>query len=160
MKKTRDQVLREIDEAFQAKHAAADQLLWNIKENRIKIEECLAENKDFEPDIVYRFYQQSFKVFDAKRVIDRSVELFERLSPASQSLNEWFTLIVEEAKSKEFDWEKTNPIWLEETRPILEALWHCRYFQEQMLVASDTLDSTPSILPFGWAAVLYLYDLR
>lgn len=159
-KKTKDEVLAELNAAFKQRLALADKLLVNIKENRANIERKLASIGTWEPDIVYRFYHHSFKVFDGKRIVESSVKFFEEISPNDAALNSWFKTIIDEALSKEFDWDKTNPIWLEETRPILEAIWHSRYFLEQMLVAADTLETAPEILPYGWAAVLYLYDLR
>ncbi|MGH9947296.1 MAG: hypothetical protein ACRD6X_08865 [Pyrinomonadaceae bacterium] len=159
-KTTREEVLRELEESFRRKHKRAETLLSSIKENREKIDNCLAAIHEWEPDIVYRFYHHSFKVFDGKRLIDQSVAFFEHISPDTLELNPWFVSIVAEARSKEFDMETTNPIWLSETRPILEAIWHCRYFLEQMAVSADTLGSAPEVLPYGWAAVLYLYNLR
>lgn len=48
-----------------------------------------------------------------------------------------------------------------ETLPVLQAYWQCRYFLEQMLSAADEIGEAPSqMLPYNWAAVLYLYNLR
>ncbi len=138
----------------------SDKLLENIKENRAEIERLCDVFRQLEEDYVYRFYHQSFKVFGATAQIKQAKELFERLAPDLFPLNDWFREIVDEALSKEFDFAKTNQIWLSETRPILEAFWHSKYFLEQMLVAADELEESPQILPSGWAAVLYLYNLR
>lgn len=138
----------------------SDKLLANIKENKAEIERLCDVFKQLEEDYVYRFYHQSFKVFGATAQIKQAKELFERLAPDSFSLNNWFCEIADEAMGKEFDFAKTNQIWLAETRPILEAFWHTKYFLEQMLVAADELEKSPQILPSGWAAVLYLYNLR
>ena len=138
----------------------SNKLLANIKQNKAEIEKLCDIFKGFEEDYVYRFYHQSFKIFGATAQIKQAVELFERLAPDSFPLNEWFCSIADEAIGKEFDFAKTNQIWLAETRPILEAFWHSKYFLEQMLIAADELETSPQILPSGWAAVLYLYDLR
>ena len=138
----------------------SDKLLTNIKENKAEIEKLCDVFRQLEEDYVYRFYHQSFKVFGATEQLRQAKELFERLAPDSFPLNEWFCEIADAAISKEFDFAKTNQIWLAETRPILEAFWHSKYFLEQMLVAADELEKSPQILPSGWAAVLYLYDLR
>lgn len=50
--------------------------------------------------------------------------------------------------------------WLEVTRPMLEAYFHARFFLEMVIQYGEELDQAPAILPSGWAAVLYLYDLR
>ena len=138
----------------------SDKLLANIKENRTEIEKLCKVFRQFEEDYVYRFYHQSFKVFGATAQIKQAKELFERLAPDSFPLNDWFCTIADEAIGKDFDFAKTNQIWLAETRPILEAFWHSKYFLEQMLVAADVLEESPQLLPSGWAAVLYLYNLR
>lgn len=138
----------------------SDKLLANIKENKAEIERLCDVFKQLEEDYVYRFYHQSFKVFGANGQIKEAQELFERLAPDSFPLNDWFREIADEAMGKEFDFAKTNQIWLAETRPILEAFWHTKYFLEQMLVAADELEKSPQILPSSWAAVLYLYNLR
>ena len=138
----------------------SDKLLSNIKANRAELESLCDVFKELEEDYVYRFYHQSFKVFGATAQIKQAKELFERLAPDSFPLNDWFREIADEALSKEFDFAKTNQIWLTETRPILEAFWHSKYFLEQMLIAAEELEKSPQILPSGWAAVLYLYNLR
>jgi len=138
----------------------SDKLLANIKKNKAEIEKLRDVFRRLEEDYVYRFYHQSFKVFGATGQIKQAKELFERLAPDSLPLNDWFCSIADQAIGKQFDFAKTNQIWLVETRPILEAFWHSKYFLEQMLVAADELDESPSLLPSGWAAVLYLYDLR
>jgi len=140
--------------------ALSDHLLANIKRNKAEIERLRDVFRAFEEDYVYRFYHQSFKVFGATTQIRQAVELFQKLAPDSSPLNEWFCLITDEAMSKEFDFDQSNQTWLKETRPILEAFWHSKYFLEQMLVAADELDASPQMLPSGWAAILYLYDLR
>ena len=138
----------------------SDKLLANIKESKAAIGELRDVFKQFEEDYVYRFYHQSLKVFGAVVQIKQAKELFERLAPDSFPLNEWFCSMADAAIGKEFDSAKTNQIWLAETRPILEAYWHSKYFLEQMLVAVDELETSPQLLPSGWAAVLYLYNLR
>ena len=116
--------------------------------------------KSLEEDYVYRFYHQSFKVFSASSQIKQAKELFERLAPDSCPLNDWFRAIADDAIGKEFDAAQTNQFWQAETRPILEAFWHSKYFLEQMLRFGRELEKSPNILPSGWAAVLYLYNLR
>jgi hypothetical protein len=138
----------------------SDKLLANIKENQTEIENLDNVFKSLEEDYVYRFYHQSFKVFSAASQIKQAKELFERLAPDSFPLNDWFRAIADDAIGKEFDAARTNQIWIEETRPILEAFWHSKYFLEQMLRFGRELEKSPNILPGGWAAVLYLYNLR
>ncbi len=138
----------------------SDKLLANIKKNKTEIEKLCDVFRQLEEDYVYRFYHQSFKIFGATAQIKQAKELFEWLAPDSFPLNEWFCSIADTVIGKEFDLAKTNQIWLKERRPILEAFWHSKYFLKQMLIAADELETSPQILPSGWAAVFYLYNLR
>jgi hypothetical protein len=53
-----------------------------------------------------------------------------------------------------------NARWLSETRPILEAFFHARYFLETAVRYAKELEQPPQVLPRGWAALLALYRLR
>lgn len=53
-----------------------------------------------------------------------------------------------------------NKAWLAHTRPIVEAFLHAKYFLEMVVKYGRELDEAPSIMPSGWAAVLYLYQKR
>ena len=157
--KTRAEVLAEIDAAHRRQHALATELLSNIKEHRTAIENKLAWFEREEPDLVYRFYHQSFKVFIMTSLIQSANELFESLAPESTVLNSWYLTITKAAIAKKFD-DTTNQAWFEETLPVTQGFWHAKYFLEQMIASADELDEAPEILPSGWAAVLYLYNLR
>lgn len=142
------------------RHSLATRLLETIKEHKSEIESLFEMFQRLEPEIVYRFYHQSFKVYTATGLVKQAKDLFERLSPDTLPLNSWYSLIADTAISKEFDSTRTNEIWLEETRPILEAFWHSKYFLQHMIESANELETAPQVLPYGWAAVLYLYDLR
>lgn len=75
-----------------------------------------------------------------------------------QPLHPWFREIVARGTGKQFSSEH-NANWTEVTRPILEAFFHARFFLE-MAVRYAELESPPSPLPSGYAALLYLYGLR
>lgn len=70
-----------------------------------------------------------------------------------------FLSIIRDGTGKSFTAE-TNSRWLAETRPIVEAFFHARYFLEMAIRYGKELDEPPSTLPSGWAAMLYLYNLR
>lgn len=74
-------------------------------------------------------------------------------------MNESFTAIVREGTGKIFEREH-NQRWLEVTRPILEAFFHALYFLEMAVRYGKELEQPPAQLPSGWAAFLYLYNLR
>lgn len=67
--------------------------------------------------------------------------------------------IVREGTGKRFAIED-NENWLEATRPILEAFFHARYFLEMAVNYGRILEHPRRVMPSGWAALLYLYNLR
>ena len=80
-------------------------------------------------------------------------------SPRSGPLNTWFVAIVDEGTGREFALEH-NRDWLRNTRPIVEAFLHAKYFLEMVVQYGRELEEPPALLPSGWASVLYLYGLR
>lgn len=137
-----------------------DALLINIKGLLPEIKKLLAHFHSEEEDGVYRFYHQSFKVFHLQPLVRGARDLFIQISPAGAPLNAWFAAICEGALDHEFDSGRTNSMWAAETRPLLEAFWHCKYFLKNMLRYGRELDNAPHMLPSGWAAILCLYNLR
>ncbi len=109
-------------------------------------------------DPVYRFYHQSFKAYSLQSATQRIVEALADLAPERQ-LNRWFMEIVSEGTGKEFTMD-VNQRWTAETRPILEAFFHARFFLEMACKYGRGLESAPTMLPSGWAALLYLFDER
>ena len=123
-----------------------DRLLAETKAKIIEIENLKIRFDAYEEDFVYRFYHQSFKLFYVKDLIRDARNLFEKIAPHGTELNPWFTHIVNDGIEKEFELEKTNPNWLSETRPILEAYWHTRYFVNQLARFGRELDKCPQLL--------------
>jgi hypothetical protein len=109
-------------------------------------------------DPIYRFYHQSWKVYWLQKSTLEIVAALQALAP-DRPLNSWFRTIVECGTGKTFTPED-NKRWLEVTRPIVEAFFHARYFLEMAVGYGKTLDGPPRLLPSGWAALLYLYELR
>jgi len=134
-------------------------LLVNIKARRSELEKLLSECSSHwgYEDSIYRFYHQSFKVFYLQNRTLGIVSELRKLLPG-QDLNEWFLKIVSEGTATGFN-EFSNQAWLEHTRPIVEAFFHAR-FMLQMAVRYMDLKEAPTTLPSGWAALLYLYNLR
>jgi hypothetical protein len=108
-------------------------------------------------DPVYRFYHQSFKVFWLQQQTGNIVRQLRGLLPG-RPLHPWFLQIVRQGTGKEFT-TADNEHWTLATRPIVEAFFHARFFLE-MAVRYASLDSPPRPLPSGYAALLYLYQLR
>lgn len=110
-------------------------------------------------DMIYRFYHQSFKVWYLIPVIEEAVKKLESLLPG-RPLNKWFMQIISEGlKEKDFD-RKFNDDWLKYARPVLEAFFHARFFLEMVIKYGKMMKKPVTLLPSGWAAILYLYDLR
>ncbi|PYQ31944.1 MAG: hypothetical protein DMF56_02265 [Acidobacteria bacterium] len=109
-------------------------------------------------DSVYRFYHQSFKVFGIQQLTLSIRDALRDLLPGVP-LNAQFERIVADGTGKTFTMEM-NARWDAETRPLLEAFFHASYFLDMTIKYGERLDEPPSPLPSGWAAVLYLYNIR
>lgn len=158
--KEHDELLKRLNEEFEKKHKRSIELLSNIKSERERISRLLNRFKSQEPDQIYRFYHQSFKVFIMVPLIEQADKLFRDIAPEGSEINSWYGLIAKGGIGKAFDEQTTNENWLSEVPQILLAFWNAKYFLEQMTVAADELNEAPMTLPSGWAAVLYLYGLR
>lgn len=136
------------------------QLLAAIKSSLPALEELMkrASNHWGYEDPIYRFYHGSFKVFHLQHSTKEIVAALRALLPAVE-LNQMFLSIIRDGSGRSFATE-TNSRWLAETRPIVEAFLHARYFLEMTIRYGKELDEPPSTLPSGWGAVLYLYNLR
>ena len=137
-----------------------ERLLENIRENLPRLELLLADSSSEwqSEDLIYRFYHQSFKVYRLQSITEEMVVVLKDLLPGEE-LNSWFLQIVKEGTGKNFS-NEDNIRWLKETRPILEAFFHARYFLEMAVKYGKSIKSPPDLLPSGWAALLYLYNLR
>ncbi|KAF0246977.1 MAG: hypothetical protein FD180_200 [Planctomycetota bacterium] len=120
------------------------------------LEDC-SSHGDYE-DPVYRFYHASYKAYDVQHSTLRIVAALQALAP-KRKLNSWFLQIVTEGTGKEFDPEH-NQRWQAVVRPILEAFFHARFMLEMAMRYGRTLEHAPNMLPSGWAALLYLFNLR
>ncbi len=135
------------------------ELLGAIRSRRAGLEKLLAECSDHwgYEDPIYRFYHQSFKVVALQSTTVKVVEELRALLPARE-LNDWFVEIVREGTGRDFD-SSWNKAWLVNVRPIVEAFFHARFMLE-MAVCYAGLEEPPQSLPSGWAALLYLFNLR
>jgi len=135
-------------------------LLRRLKEALPRLEAELTQLDAGETSVegVYRFYHQSFKVYRLQDATVRIVELLQSVMP-ERKLNDWFTLIVSQGTGRTFELQD-NKRWLEITRPMVEAFFHARYFLEMAVTQAKQLEGAPSFMPTGWAAVLYLYNMR
>lgn len=141
-------------------HARLERLLiQRLKENRSRLQEMLermSDDRGYE-DAFYRFYHGSFKVYAVQQTTEKAAALLRSLMP-ERKLNLSFETILRDGTGKEFQMDH-NREWHRHTRPILEAFAHAKYMIEMALRYAG-LDEPPHPLPFGWAALLYLCDLR
>jgi len=133
-----------------------DRLKAALPEFEALLDECMSHW--IYEDYVYRFYHQSFKVYLLQESTLRVVEKLRALSP-DREFNEWFEQIIDDGTGKTFAMED-NKNWLGVTRPILEAFFHARYFLEMAVKYGRELEYPPRTMPSGWAALLYLFNLR
>jgi len=111
-----------------------------------------------EEDGFYRFYHHSHKVFKLQRATLLIRDVLQGLAP-ERRLNAWFLRIVRDGTGKTFE-TAHNRRWLEETRPIIEAYFHARFFLDLAVRCATELTHPPRVMPPRWAALLYLYELR
>ena len=108
-------------------------------------------------DHFYRYYHGSFKVYGTQTTAEQAVQLLRAILP-EREMNASFEQIIQEGTGKQFEMEH-NKEWDKHTRPILEAFSHAKFMIEMAVRYAD-LPKPPQPLPSGYAALLYLYDLR
>lgn len=110
-------------------------------------------------DYIYRFWHQSFKLYGIQDLTQRIVDALRALCPPGRELNAWFVDIVAAGTGLTFD-PSHNRTWLATTRPMVDAYFHARHMLDMVISYGRRLDEAPSVLPSGWATVLYLYQIR
>ncbi len=111
-------------------------------------------------DPIYRFYHHSFKVYWVQNSTQKIIEALKMIAPEGQGFCAEFQELCEAgAAGKQFEYEH-NQNWTAHTRPLVEAFLHARYFLEMAVKYGNELETSPSLLPSGWAALLCLYDIR
>jgi hypothetical protein len=134
-------------------------LLQRLKERKPQLKQMLEEMsgpRTYE-DHFYRYYHSSFKGYAAQVTTEKAVRLLRDLLP-ERKLNLDFERIISEGTGKQFELEH-NKEWERYTRPMLEAFLHAKFMVEMAVRYAD-LPDPPAPMPSGWAALLYLYDLR
>ena len=111
-------------------------------------------------DRVYRFYHQSYKLYDLRAETKRIVEALLSVAPTGASMNPWFEEIYRAGVTGERFEIEHNKEWTTHTRPFLEAFFHAKYFLEMAVKYGKELQTTPEVLPSGWAGLLYFYNIR
>jgi hypothetical protein len=134
-------------------------LLQRLRERKPQLEEMLEEMSGHwtYEDHFYRYYHCSFKVYAVQDTTAKAVKLLRDLLP-ERKLNLAFEQIIAEGTGKQFEPDH-NQEWDRHTRPMLEAFAHAKFMVEMAVRYAD-LPALPAPMPSGWAALLYLFDLR
>ena len=150
----------EVREKWKLEDELRAQFLQNLKAKLPDLKALRAAVEDHwgMEDAVYRFYHGSFKVYRAQQHTERIVAALRSLLP-DREMNDDFLAIIRAGTGQIFELEH-NQDWLAHTRPILEALFHAHYFLQMACTHGEQLAEAPSLMPSGWAALLYLYKLR
>jgi hypothetical protein len=138
-----------------------DQLLTNVKLRLPELEELMEEMNShwYYEDPIYRFYYQSFKVYNLQNETKKIVEALKSIAPEGQNFCKEFQEIIESgASGKKFEMEN-NENWTYHTRIFVEAFFHAKFFLEMAVKYGKELKKPPDMLPSGWAALLCLYNL-
>jgi len=153
-------VKNQLPEDWQRKLQADQRLLEAIKAHLPELESLLFVFRSDYEDRMYRFYYQSFKVYSLQNSTAEAATLFNNIGATIDStLSDWFEAIVADGTGLEFESDH-NKNWLLYTRPIVEAFLHAKYFLEMMVRYGKEMDTVPTVLPTGWAAILCLYNQR
>jgi hypothetical protein len=85
--------------------------------------------------------------------------LIKEIGGESDPPNFEYARIVEAGTAHHFS-ATTDENWEVETKPILEAFWHTKYFINMMVKYGRELETVEMMVQPGMAAVLYLFELR
>ncbi len=148
------------DSVFVDRYNKSQLLLENIKSQLPEMTSYIEHVNKLE-DPIYRFYHQSFKVYNLQDYTLRMVGILQDLAPEDVAIvNKYFLKIIKDGTGKIFDFSHNGKPWMKHTRPIIEAFFHSKYMVNMAVKYGNELDTAPMSLPSGWAALLYLYGLR
>src|SRR6266508_3987181 len=142
---------------------ADHELLANMHRHLPELEALLAEVLDpaIYEDRLYCFYVQSWKVYELKGLTREIARLLAAIAPGRRPFCAAFQELLD-AGAGEVRFEAAhNQAWTQHTRVFVEAVLHTKFFLEMAVKYGRSLAAPPTAgLPFGWAALLYLYGLR
>jgi hypothetical protein len=133
-------------------------LLENLHRHAPELRELLEGVERCYEDRIYRYYHQSFKVFDLQSATRKLADALAGIAPEGRPFCAFFREMLQQGTGHEFS-PADNQHWLERAAPIVEAFLHARYFVE-MAIKHAGLAEPPQPMPCGWAALLCLDGLR
>src|ERR1700676_3938422 len=113
-------------------HERINTLFHRIKARLQELEDVAATLEEAEEDGVYRLYHGSYKVFDLHDPVKAAFKLIKKIEVDSDPPYSECARIVEAGTKHQFS-ATTNENWEAETKPILEAFWHTKYFINMMV---------------------------
>jgi hypothetical protein len=138
-------------------------LLANLHRHLPALEALLADVQDLllYEDAIYRFYHQSWKVYDLQGLTREIARLLAAIAPVGRPFCAAFQELLD-AGAGEVRFEAAhNEAWTQHTRVFVEAFLHAKFFLEMAVTYGRRLAVPPTMgLPVGWAALLCLYGLR
>jgi hypothetical protein len=142
---------------------ANHELLHNIHEHLPALEALLTEVQyplTYE-DGLYRFYHQSWKVYELQGLTREIARLLAAIAPGGRPFCAAFQELMAAGAGEVCFEAAHNQAWTQHTRVFVEAFLHARFFLEMAVTYGRSLAAAPTAgLPFGWAALLCLYGLR
>ena len=118
-------------------------LFLRIKSRLPELEELAHDLKETEEDGVYRFYHGSNKVFFLQDPVKEAFTLINEIGGESDPPNFEYARIIGVGTAHQFS-ETTNENWEAETKPILDAFWHTKYFINMMVKYAKELEKVES----------------
>lgn len=144
-------------------HLEGQKLLEAIQKNLPELQDRLEKvNGHWQgEDSFYRYYHKSLKVYYLQKHTENILKSINKVKEDAdvKTLDPQFLEIIKGGTNKTFNIDH-NEDWGHHTRPILEAFFHAREMLLYMVKYAKTLKRAPNHLPSGWAAVLYLFNLR
>jgi hypothetical protein len=142
---------------------AEHELLANIHRHLPALEALLTEVRypfTYE-DGLYRFYHQSWKVYELQGLTREIARLLAAIAPGGRSFCPAFQELMAAGAGDVCFEPVHNQAWTQHTRVFVEAYLHARFFLEMAVTYGRRLAAPPTAgLPSGWAALLCLYGLR
>lgn len=144
------------------KQIKSDELLHNIRQQMAALDALVEEvnSHAWYEDRIYRFYYQSFKVYSLREITTKMVTVLKSLAPEETMLCEAFEEIYTACVNHPDSCLEDNSNWIANTRIFVEAFLHAKFFIEMAAKYGKALETSPNVMPSGWAALLCLYDLR
>jgi hypothetical protein len=133
------------------------QLLANIHRDQERLDRLARLTGE---EAIYRYYHQSFKVYTLQDTTELLLTALKELNPRDPpAFHPGFVELMDAGRGREFQMAD-NDHWHAATGPVVEAFFHARYFVQQASKYGHELTVPPSVLPYGWAALLELYGYR